>query len=77
MKERKENSQVWWYTLVILVLVTEMQEVPWGSLAGQPRLVDEFQASGINDENKQIKTPANLANTKFQWDETSVEEQEI
>lgn len=60
-----EKSQVWWYTLVILVLVTERQEVPWGSLTGQPRLVDEFQTSGINDENKQIKIPANLVNTKF------------
>lgn len=60
-----EKSQVWWYTLVILVLMTERQEAPRGSLADQPRLVDEFQASGINDENKQIKTPANLVNTKL------------
>lgn len=60
-----EKSQVWWYTLVILVLMTERQEAPRGSLADQPRLVDEFQASGINDENKQIKTPGNLVNTKL------------
>lgn len=60
-----EKSQVWWYPLAILLLMTESQEAPWGSLAGQPRLVDEFQASGINDENKQIKTPAHLVNTKL------------
>lgn len=60
-----EKSQVWWNTLVILVLMTERQEAPRGSLADQPRLVDEFQASGINDENKQIKTPAHLVNTKL------------